>query len=261
MVAARTESKSAWKRFRRQYLRPVRNAFIGCIGAPLVRLWIGSLRMRWHGDVYRVNGLPNGLRRGIYVFWHQGLLTIAGSFRDSGSRIVISSHGDGELIARIAEKLGNAPVRGSSTRGGSRVMLELLRGGEDDGNIAITPDGPRGPKHHVHSGTIYLASRSGLPIYPVAVKNSRALELGTWDNFLLPLPFSRGLVALGDPMNVPPDADRETIESHRAALQEQLQRLTRTSNENFSALYAAARRTRDLPLRPTAGGSEDTDGS
>jgi lysophospholipid acyltransferase (LPLAT)-like uncharacterized protein len=252
-VVRKAEKTSGWKSFRRRYLRPLRNTVAGRLGAPFMRLWIGTLRVRWYGKIYRVRRRPTAGTPGIYVFWHQGLLTLATKFRNSRVRVVISSHGDGELIARIVENLGMYPVRGSTTRGGSQALLELLRESEGDGSMAITPDGPRGPKHHFHNGAIYLASRTGLPIHTVSLSHASAHELGTWDNFLLPLPFSRALVCLGEPITIPPDVDRDEMEKYRVQLEDVMQSLTRAGIDDFERIYANARPITGLPTLPAAG--------
>jgi lysophospholipid acyltransferase (LPLAT)-like uncharacterized protein len=150
------------------------------------------------------------------------------------------------MIARVVALLGMQPVRGSSTRGGSRAVLEILRDKKSDVTIAITPDGPRGPRHHFHEGAVYLASRTGLPVFPVAVSFQHFGRLPTWDQFVVPRPFTRTIVRLGEAVRVPPDSDREGIEAVRRSLEETLRALTEETDANFSALYPHARPRSEL---------------
>lgn len=234
-----TDSRPVKKKSRRLGRR-FRNWLIGLLGPRLVRLWIMTVRLRFHGDVRVVEGKPRAPTNGIFVFWHQRMLILAGYFKDSGFRVLISQHGDGEMIARVIEGLGMKPIRGSSTRGGARACLEILREEPGGLNVAITPDGPRGPRHVFQDGAIFLASRTGLPVYPVAVSARRAFQLPTWDGFLLPFPFTRAVLALGAPIPVPADADRDTLERLRAEAEKRLRELTETADRELEALYRKA---------------------
>jgi lysophospholipid acyltransferase (LPLAT)-like uncharacterized protein len=125
---------------------------------------------------------------------------------------MISEHRDGEIIARVAQGLGLELVRGSSSRGAARALLAACRMIESGWNVAITPDGPRGPNHSVAPGAAIIAQRSGAPLLPVACVASRAWRLSSWDGFMIPKPFARVTVAYSDLIRVPPDAPRETLE-------------------------------------------------
>jgi lysophospholipid acyltransferase (LPLAT)-like uncharacterized protein len=179
----------------------------------------------------------------IAAFWHGRLAAMPRVFRvfDSG-HVLISAHKDGELIARLVEALGYSTVRGSTARqkpgqthavdkGGAaalRNLTRILRGG---GRVAITPDGPRGPRMRVSAGTILLGALSGVPIVPISNSASFAIRFKSWDQFLLPLPFGRVHVAIGEPITVPRDADERTLEALRQTLEERLNRLTRHCDE------------------------------
>jgi lysophospholipid acyltransferase (LPLAT)-like uncharacterized protein len=236
-------AKPRASRARRRFFRRVRNWLVGTIGPPIVRAWSRTLRMRWLGDGIRLeDGIPANASNGIYVFWHQRMLALAGVFRNSGFRVIISEHGDGEMIARIIARLGMRPVRGSATRGGARAVLEILREEQDHVRIAITPDGPQGPRYYFHEGPVYIASRTGLAIHPIAVAFQRYRELPTWDGFILPLPFSPALVRVGDPISIPADLDREGMEAARKMLESTLKGLTESTDREFAELYAKAER-------------------
>ena len=123
--------------------------------------------------------------------------------------MLISSHRDGRFIARTVGNLGVNTIAGSSTRGGSsalRGILRALKGGE---YIAITPDGPRGPRQRVGGTVIRLARTSGVPIVPVAIAARRCRVLDTWDQLLFSLPFTRGVVVWQKPLRIGRDTDQE----------------------------------------------------
>jgi lysophospholipid acyltransferase (LPLAT)-like uncharacterized protein len=138
----------------------------------------------------------------IFALWHGQLLPLLFHHRNEGISILISEHGDGEIIARVAKSLGCRAVRGSTSRGAARALLGLVRELQEGHDLAITPDGPRGPAHSVAPGTLVVAQRSGAPIVPIAAHASWGWRLRSWDSFLIPGPFARVTVAYGDPMYV-----------------------------------------------------------
>jgi len=226
-------------------MRRIRNFLIGLLGPLIVRLWIGTLSVRYLGVDVRDGRLPRK-PSGIFVFWHQRMLAFAGIFHHSGFKAVVSEHGDGEMIARICQGLGIHAIRGSSTRGGARAILEILRNTGREACLAITPDGPQGPRHFFHDGTIYIASRTGLTLYPVAVSFARYVQLPTWDGFIIPRPFTRTVIRMGEGILVPPDIEREAIETLRKTVEEKLRELTDSTDGNFTELYLKAKRVKDM---------------
>ncbi len=138
--------------------------------------------------------------------------------------MLISSHPDGQLVARAIAHFGIGAVAGSSTRGGSDALRTLVRTLKSGESIGITPDGPRGPRMRAGEGAVALARLSGAPVLPVSVSVSRRKVLGTWDRLIVPLPFGRGAVVWGNPINVPPDADTAEISN----LTEQLELMLNT---------------------------------
>ena len=127
----------------------------------------------------------------IFAFWHGQLLPLLWVHRDEGVRVVISSHRDGEIVARVAEHLGHQTIRGSSSRGAARALLGIVRELESGVEVAVTPDGPRGPARKFASGALVAAQRVGAPIIGIGVSASRAWRLRSWDRFMIPKPFSR----------------------------------------------------------------------
>jgi len=136
----------------------------------------------------------------IYAVWHSRLLFTAYHFRHRDVRVIISRSRDGDVIARVVERWGYHPVRGSSSRGGAlafRQLARLLRAGN---NVVVTPDGPRGPREEVQPGVAALARITGRPVVPVSYDAARKIVLNSWDRFIIPLPFSSIRIVLGEPV-------------------------------------------------------------
>jgi lysophospholipid acyltransferase (LPLAT)-like uncharacterized protein len=143
----------------------------------------------------------------VFALWHGQLLPLVVQHRSQGIRILISEHRDGELIAQIANRLGLKSIRGSTTRGGARALLLMCDALTSGSEVAVTPDGPRGPARVFASGTIVAAHRAHAPIVAIGVSASRAWRLRSWDAFMIPKPFARVTVVYSDPMYVDaPDA-------------------------------------------------------
>lgn len=140
----------------------------------------------------------------VYVFWHRSLLLAAYRYRNLGIRILISPSFDGELIARVVERLGFVPVRGSSSRGGASGLIALIRARQAGHKVAITADGPRGPVYVAKSGAAAAAQRAGSTASCFYLHAHSAWLLHSWDRFIIPKPFSRVSVCWQAPMKVPP---------------------------------------------------------
>jgi lysophospholipid acyltransferase (LPLAT)-like uncharacterized protein len=162
----------------------------------------------------------------IYAFWHGHLLYLMHRYRGSGVYILVSQSRDGEVLSRILRHFGLPTIRGSSSRGGRRSLLELVRRVRAGASAGIAPDGPRGPRHQAQLGIITLARLSEVPIVPVAVGARWKIVFQSWDRFLLPLPGSRVVVAYGEPVVVPSDADAALLEQKRQELEGKLLKLT-----------------------------------
>ena len=163
----------------------------------------------------------------ILAFWHGRLLMMSYAWRHrSQVNMLISSHPDGQIVARTMSRFGVQSIVGSTTRGGwsaMRTMVKTLRSG---GIVGITPDGPQGPRMRASNGIITIARIANAPILPLAFSATRRRVLRTWDQFVLPLPFGRGVFLWGNPIDVPNDADEATIESRRLELETSLIELT-----------------------------------
>ncbi len=210
------------------------NRFVLATAPRLISLLVRSLGWTTKFSTVGLEKIDDRWRQNlpsIFALWHQRLLMMPLAYRGNGLYVLISNHRDGELIARAVSHLGIHAIRGSATRGGItgfRQMAEVLRTGKD---VAMTPDGPRGPKWQAHKGAIVLAKLAGVPIFPVTYACSRQKEFNSWDNFILPAPFGRGAFVAGEPIDVPKDADEQAIESLRQLLQTRLIEITRQAEE------------------------------
>ena len=149
-----------------------------------------------------LNELRGTGRSFIFSLWHGQLLPLLWHHRDEGVTLLISEHRDGELVARAAESLGYALVRGSTTRGGDRALISIIRELQAGREVAITPDGPKGPPRKYAPGALIASQRSGAAVLPVVAVADRAWRLKSWDRFMIPKPFARVTVAYGNPTNV-----------------------------------------------------------
>ena len=136
----------------------------------------------------------------VFSLWHGDMLPLLYSHREEGVAVLISEHRDGELIARIVERFGFRTVRGSTSRNAGRALIGLVKALEDGLEIAVTPDGPRGPVHSYAPGAVVAAHRASTSIIPIGVAVSRSWRLRSWDRFVIPKPFSRVTIAYGDPV-------------------------------------------------------------
>ena len=166
----------------------------------------------------------------IFAFWHSRLLLMPYISRGREAAVLISQHRDGEIISRTMSCFGFSSVRGSTTRGGAgalRKMPKLVREGLD---LAITPDGPRGPARRVQPGIILTARLSGRPVLPVTFASEHSYSFGSWDRFQVPRPFSRGVFVWGEPLQV---RRKDDLEERRVSLENSLNAITRRADGWF----------------------------
>jgi lysophospholipid acyltransferase (LPLAT)-like uncharacterized protein len=192
---------------------------VGCgqvLGGSMARTWRFRVRPSNQGglpDSARTNGpddrqssfseVPDGsLANAVYALWHEHLLPLAALHAHQGAAVLVSQHRDGEILARIMTRWGYLPARGSSTRGGEEGLRLMVRAGLAGRPIAFTPDGPRGPARRCKPGVVRAAAETGLPIIPVGVAATHARRLGSWDRFLLPMPWSTIFLSYGPPLVV-----------------------------------------------------------
>ena len=190
-----------------------------------------TLRYRWqfHPEIAQA-GRPL-----IFATWHNrlplSLLMYNGFVREYQRprqlAAIVSASKDGAVVARVLEHFGMQPVRGSTSRRGPQALLELTTWAERGYDLAITPDGPRGPRYSVQPGAIALAQLTGLPIIPAANHVGWKICANGWDRFQIPLPFSRATMKFGQPLRVPREASDEEREVLRQELEKRILELTK----------------------------------
>jgi lysophospholipid acyltransferase (LPLAT)-like uncharacterized protein len=188
----------------------------------LERLVTASLRCRWQDHSGLAEG--NEPRPVIFCLWHNRLATSMVVHRRLPGRLtaLVSASRDGALLAAVLSRFGVEHVRGSTSRRGPQALLELTGRALRGSDLALTPDGPKGPRYVVQPGIIALAQITGLSIIPVTCNIRRKLCLKSWDCFQIPLPFSRCELILNEPIHVPRGADEAAREERRRELQASL---------------------------------------
>jgi lysophospholipid acyltransferase (LPLAT)-like uncharacterized protein len=162
----------------------------------------------------------------VFVLWHGRLLPITYYNRGHGVGALISRSADGEYIARVVQAWGYVPIRGSSSRGGEAALRSMVAHLQAGGSVAVTPDGPRGPRQVMKPGALVAAQRAGVPVIPVSGAADRGWWFVGWDRFLVPKPFSRVHVVYGSPRLVPPGLSGAALEAWGNDLAAELDALT-----------------------------------
>jgi hypothetical protein len=173
--------------------------------------------------------------RVIVVFWHSRLLMMPIAAHGHPVCIMNSEHRDGEIATRAAARWGIRSVRGSATRGGVKGFLQLVRAYRDGWSLAVVPDGPRGPAGVAKPGVVHLAKATKAPIVPVSYAASRCRQLRSWDRLIIPLPFSRVVLVIGDALAIPETADGEELERQRMLLEGRLHELGRAAEARLTS--------------------------
>jgi lysophospholipid acyltransferase (LPLAT)-like uncharacterized protein len=199
----------------------------------LVRSVAATLRYRWNDR----SGLYDEAKMGqaIYCVWHNRLaLCLIPYFgyarkrnNTPGMAAMVSASKDGAFLTAVLERFKVQPVRGSSSRRGSQALLELTTWSERGYDLAITPDGPRGPCYVVQQGIMSLAQVTGLPIIPFSYYLDWKIRARSWDRFQIPLPFSRCELNVDKPIRIPRDASDAEREELRKHLERTLKELSR----------------------------------
>lgn len=196
-------------------------AVIPALVWPVIEFLGGTYTWKTIGGEYR-DRLETAHQPYILAIWHGRILTTMLAWRDRGLVSLISENFDGEWIARLSAHFGFGAVRGSSSRGGARVLVQAKRQLESGHSLLITPDGPRGPARVAQPGAVWLAGATSCPILPVRVTASRYRTTRSWDQHLVPSPGATVTVMIGAPIEVPNDADAGTLEAKRLELENSL---------------------------------------
>jgi len=212
------------KDWRSSWARRAQIAAIAGLGYPLINALGHTLRWRTEG-LHHYDAIVACGRQPVMAFWHGRILPATYYFRRRGIVVITSENFDGEWIARIIERFGFGTARGSSSRGGLKAMLKLVRDMEQGRPAGFTLDGPRGPARVAQPGAIWLARATGNPVLPFHLEANRFWTVNSWDRTQIPKPFSTVAIAIGEPMTVPPDADEAAVERARQALEARLKEL------------------------------------
>jgi lysophospholipid acyltransferase (LPLAT)-like uncharacterized protein len=208
--------------------RETKTRLIARIASWVMRVHFWTLRFRFidHAGV-----LTNPPREPLlWAFWHNRLLVSAYMFERyfpaRRGAAMASRSGDGEIISAIISCFGLRPIRGSSSRGGARALVEMKRAHDDGFDVAITPDGPRGPRYRVNPGIVKLAQLTGGKIFPMHIAYSRCWRLKSWDGFMIPKPFATVEITFAPLHAIAPTATEEEFEAVRAKFEEALRGLS-----------------------------------
>jgi lysophospholipid acyltransferase (LPLAT)-like uncharacterized protein len=176
-----------------------------------------------------------GGRIPIYTFWHDRVF-LATYFWQRRAIVVMTSRSfDGEYIARFIQRFGYGAARGSSSRGATGAVIEMVRLMRAGCPAGFTIDGPKGPRYVAKMGAVLLAKKTGNPVLPFTIAAERFWEARkSWDHFQIPKPFTRARVLIAPPIDVPADADEALLNAKRDELQAALDGLDRRGREEYS---------------------------
>lgn len=222
------------------------NAFGGLLVSAAVRHYMGTLEYKcayYDDSIDPVK--PNYDGQKIYIFWHEYILFPLYLRGHCNLTMLVSQHRDADILTRTAYHMGFDFARGSSYRGGTTALRELVRRSKNM-NLTITPDGPRGPRRTLAQGPVYLASKLRLPIVVMGFGYDRPWRLKTWDRHAIPRPFSRARAVVSPEIHVPDVLDRDGIEQYRLEVERLLNRLTL---EAEAWAESGTRKIDEVPLR------------
>jgi lysophospholipid acyltransferase (LPLAT)-like uncharacterized protein len=208
-------------------------ALIAAVGRPAVAALGLTLSWTIEGGNHYDDVLRAG-RRPIMAFWHGRILPATLFWRDRGIVVITSANFDGEWIARIIARFGFRSARGSTSRGGSRALVQLRRELAAGHAVAFTVDGPRGPARVVQPGAVWLAGATGQPIIPFHIEAARSWITRSWDHGIVPKPFSRIAIAVGEPLTIP-STDVDVMSDGCALLRDRLLALEARARELISS--------------------------
>ena len=200
----------------------IRAADIGMSSA--IRAICPTVRWEVQGQEHLDTILASG-HRAIFTFWHVCIVSATWFWRDRGIVVMSSVSRDAEYTGRVIKRFGYGTARGSATRGGGRALAEMAQCLANGLDVAITIDGPRGPAYVAKPGAVTLARHTGQAILPFHIATSSCLEIGSWDRLQIPLPFTRAITLIAEPIYVGRDASSDEIEAKHDALQTALDAL------------------------------------
>ncbi|MFH1755808.1 MAG: lysophospholipid acyltransferase family protein [Candidatus Latescibacterota bacterium] len=208
----------------------LRMNIIAFAGSTMIRALGYTWKIRTSGENYLLQARSHHPSV-IFAFWHGRMLPLSFIHRGRSVQLLVSEHRDGEMMGRTVRLLGYGHVRGSSTRGGARAIRELVAKIEAGSDLAITVDGPKGPKFVVKPGPLAIAKLSGAAIVPITASSGRQWSFNSWDTFEVPKLFTCVSVRYGEPVFVPADTGADELESKRLLLESTLRDITSANDE------------------------------
>lgn len=187
-------------------------------------LWIVYMTSRV-SFIYQENSLSikQSGKPFIFALWHHQQFFLCFMERNQEIRTLVSNSKDGEYVTRFLKVLGFDPIRGSSSKGGARAYAEMIRSVKKGKVVAVTPDGPRGPKGEIQSGIIQVAMKAKCPVIPLSYHAKRKKVFNSWDRFEIPYPFNNIRIMYGRPMHIKPsDSKEDAKEKLKDALNENI---------------------------------------
>jgi len=178
------------------------------VGLVTTLVWFLHKSVRWQ---YIGSGIHPAKTPCVFSVWHNRLLMMPVLFKGWVGPGIISDHSDGELIASVFNNFGMQASRGSSSKGGARALLKVIRQAQAGNSPGVTPDGPRGPIYITKPGAAQIALKAGLPVVPACYATNRQWRLNSWDKFYVPKPFSKGVVVVGDAIYAQTDESLESF--------------------------------------------------
>lgn len=186
---------------------------IACIGRTI----------RWHSEgTGNLDAILNSGHRAIFTFWHGRIFPSTYFWRKRGIVVMTSQNLDGEGIAQCIERFGFGVARGSSSRGGFRALAQLVRDIRHGRDAAFTIDGPRGPRYVAKQGPVLLAFKTGAAVLCFHISMKNRIQLKSWDEFQIPLPFTKAVVLIAEPIWAPPNASEEELRNLHVKMQQTL---------------------------------------
>ena len=200
--------------------------FFALTGFLLSRLLAATVRFQFTNksvldQAYRQHG------RVIYALWHNQLFLMPYIYRflikGPGLAVIVSRSSDGDIIADVLQRYHIDSMRGSSSKHGDTAFREIVQYVTSGRDAAITPDGPRGPAHTIKPGIIKLAQMTGIPIIPISCSYTKCTQLSSWDQFIIPWPFTRGIIHLGQPVYIEKDVPPPVFEQKKQDIKKVLE--------------------------------------
>jgi lysophospholipid acyltransferase (LPLAT)-like uncharacterized protein len=180
-----------------------------------------TCRVKTHGKE-NVTGLKENNKPWIYSIWHDNVLICPWALRKQNGVVMVSDSKDGEIISRTVELFGNTTVRGSTSKNSTKATRQVLKSLKQGKPLAITPDGPRGPKHKLQDGVLWLAALSGVDIIPLHCECTKQFPFNSWDQQKIPKPFSTIHICIGKPIPVSSDDLENHFEKTKANLEQNM---------------------------------------